>query len=118
VKPAAKCRFQLVCCAVSYCNTGAYHKDAGKASWFVNRSRTPRMHYRVHQYKGIVSAESGGKEPAGFALVSEKVQVVRAEFLQKLLRAGIEINKTNKIRGWLERHMGVPLLDADKLVKQ
>jgi hypothetical protein len=76
-----QCRFQLVCCVVSYYDTGAYHKDAGKASWFVNRSRTPRMHYRVHQYKGIVSAESGGKEPAGFALVSEKVQVVRAEFL-------------------------------------
>jgi hypothetical protein len=41
------------------------------------------------EYKGIVSAESGGKEPAGFALVPEKIQVVRAKFLQELLRAGI-----------------------------
>ncbi len=34
-------------------------------------------------------SESGGKEPTGFALVPEKVQVVRVKFLQELLRAGI-----------------------------
>ena len=50
----------------------------------------------ITEYKGTVSAESGGQHPAGFALVPEKVQVIRAEFLQQLLRAGIEINKTNK----------------------
>lgn len=72
----------------------------------------------ITEYKGIVSAESGGKEPAGFAVVPEKVQVVRGEFLQQMLRAGIEIKKANKIRGWLERHMAVPLLDDVKLVQQ
>jgi hypothetical protein len=45
----------------------------------------------------------------------ENVQVGRAEYLQELLRAGIEMHEANKIRGWLERHMGVPLLDTDKL---
>ena len=37
----------------------------------------------ITKYKGILSAESGGKEPAVFALIPEKVQVVRAEFLQE-----------------------------------
>jgi hypothetical protein len=48
----------------------------------------------------------------------EKVQVGRAENLRELLRAGIEMHKANNIRGWLERHMGVPLLDTDKLATQ
>ena len=42
----------------------------------------------------------------------------RAEYLQELIRAGIEMHQANKNRGWLERHMGVPLLDADKLTTQ
>jgi hypothetical protein len=32
----------------------------------------------IADYKGTVSAESGGRQPAGFALVPEKVQVIRA----------------------------------------
>jgi hypothetical protein len=28
------------------------------------------------------------------------------------------VNKVNKIRGWLERRMSAPLLDADNLVRQ
>ena len=71
----------------------------------------------IADYKDTVIAESGGQQPAGFALVPEKVQVIRAEFLQQLLCAGIEINKTNKMRAWLERHMGVPLLDSQQLVQ-
>ena len=62
----------------------------------------------ITDYKGIVSAESGGKEPAGFELVPEKVQVIRAEFRQQMLRTGIEMTKANKTREWLESHMGVP----------
>jgi hypothetical protein len=72
----------------------------------------------IEDYKGTVSAESGGQQPAGFALVPEKVQVIRAEFLQQLFHVGIEITKVNKLCPWLERHMGVSLLDDDKLVKQ
>jgi len=70
----------------------------------------------ITEYKGTVSAESGGQQPAGLKLVPKKVQVIRAEFLQELLRTGIEIQKANKVRAWLERHMGVPLLDSEKLV--
>ena len=72
----------------------------------------------IADYKGTVSAESGGQQPAGLALLPEMVQVIRAEFLLQLLRAGIEIQKANKVRAWLERHMGVPLLDSEKLVHQ
>ena len=53
-----------------------------------------------------------------FTEVPESVQVIRAEFLQEMLRAGIEVHKTNKIRGWLERRMSVPLLDDNNLVRQ
>ena len=36
---------------------------------------------------------AGGQEPVGFAEVPESVQVIRAEFLQEMLRAGIEVHK-------------------------
>ena len=36
-------------------------------------------------YKGTVSAESGGQQPAGLTLVPEKVQVIRAEFWEEML---------------------------------
>jgi hypothetical protein len=65
----------------------------------------------ITDYKDTVIAESGGQQPAGFALVPEKVQVIRVEFLQQLLREGIELAKVNKLCPWLERYMGVPLLD-------
>ena len=37
----------------------------------------------IDDYKGTVSTESGGQKPAGFTLVPEKVQVIRAEILQE-----------------------------------
>ncbi len=49
-----------------------------------------------------MNSESDGKEPAGFILVPKKVQVVRGEFLQELLRAGIEVRKTNINRGCIQ----------------
>jgi len=55
--------------------------------------------------KNVVSSQADGREPAGFALVPETVQVIRAEFLQEMLCAGIELQKAIKIRGWLERRM-------------
>ncbi len=76
-----------------------------------DNSPSPRMYYRVQGHR-----ESGGKEPAGFALVPEKVQVVRADFFQQFLLCGNrdEEDQQLQIRGWLERHMGVPLLEAHK----
>ena len=43
---------------------------------------------------------------------------VPPEFSQEMLRTVIEVHKVNKIRGWLERHMSVPLLDDNNLVRQ
>ena len=48
----------------------------GKASWFTSRSETPRTYA---DYKGAVSAKSGGQHPAGLAVVPENVLVIRAE---------------------------------------
>ena len=53
-----------------------------------------------------------------FTEVPESVKVIHAEFLQEMLRTGIEVHKDNKIRGWLERRMSVPLLDDNNLVRQ
>jgi hypothetical protein len=72
----------------------------------------------ITEYKGVVRSQADGQEPVGFAQVPETVQVVRAELLQEMLSAGIEVKKVNKIRGWLERRMSVPLLDTDNLVRQ
>ena len=43
---------------------------------------------------------------------------VPPEFSKEMLRTVIEVHKVNKIRGWLERRMSAPLLDADNLVRQ
>jgi hypothetical protein len=45
-------------------------------------------------------------------------QVARAEFLQELLSAGIEVGKATKLRRWLEGRMGLPLLSDDHLLRQ
>jgi hypothetical protein len=57
----------------------------------------------ITEYKGVVRSQAGGQEPVGFSEVPESVQVIRAEFLQEILRVGMEVHKDNKIRGWLER---------------
>jgi hypothetical protein len=71
----------------------------------------------ITEYKGVVRSQAGGQEPVGFAEVPESVQVIRAEFLQEMLHAGIEVHTANKIRGLLERRMSVPLLDDNNLVR-
>ena len=53
-----------------------------------------------------------------FERVPDHVQIVRAEFVEELLVAGIEINKANRWRAWLENRMGIPLLSDDKLLRQ
>ena len=58
-----------------------------------------RLQECITEYKGVVRSQAGGEEPVGFAEVPEQVQVIRAEFLQQMLCAGIEVNKVNKIRG-------------------
>jgi hypothetical protein len=49
----------------------------------------------IAEYRGVVRSQAGGQEPVGFADVPEAVQVIRAEFLQEMLRAGIEVRKAN-----------------------
>jgi hypothetical protein len=44
----------------------------------------------ITDYKGVITSQADGQEPDGFALVPETVQVIRAEFLQEMLRAGIK----------------------------
>ncbi len=51
----------------------------------------------ITDYKGVVSSQSDGKEPPGFALVPETVQVIRVELLQEMLRAGIKSHRWNKV---------------------
>ena len=70
----------------------------------------------ITEYEGVVLSQTVGQEPVGFAEVPETVQVIRAEFLQEILCVGIEVHKDIKIRGCLERHMSVPLLDEKNLV--
>ena len=113
-------------CGTCYTNVGSSKSDV--------RQYCKRMHHttKVHQkiagsqrgvqllqsitdYKVVVSSQSDGKEPVGFTLVPETVQVIRAEFLQEMLRADIELHKTNKLRGWMERRMSVPLIDDTNL---
>ena len=52
----------------------------------------------ITDYKGVITSQADGQEPAGFALVPETVQVILAEFLQEMLRAGLELHKADKIR--------------------
>jgi hypothetical protein len=53
----------------------------------------------ITDYKDVVSSQTDGQEPAAFALGTETFLVIRADFLQEMLYAGIELQKTKKIRG-------------------
>jgi hypothetical protein len=52
-----------------------------------------------------VSTQSGGQEPAGFALVPEKVQVVHAEFLQQMLRAPFHQDQKSSYADYMQLSM-------------
>jgi hypothetical protein len=76
----------------------------GRIGTCMLRTCTTTTYERLNSTTGkSVSRDStrmrDGQEPAGFALVPETVQVIRVEFLQQMLRARIEVQKTNKIRG-------------------
>ena len=67
----------------------------------------------ITDYKGVVSSQTDGQEPDGFALVPERrlsSSGHSCRILQEMIREGIELQKTKKIRGCLERHMSsIPL---------
>ena len=50
----------------------------------------------IATYKETVKVDTGGQEPVGLARVPEPVQVARAELLQELMAAGIEVTKVSK----------------------
>ena len=52
----------------------------------------------ITDYKGVVSSQADGQEPAGFALVPETVQVIRTEFFQEILRADIELHQLERMK--------------------
>ncbi len=81
-----------------YC--GSYYTNVGSCKSDV-RQHCNTMQYTRNVQKKISQAD--GQEPTGFALVPETVQVIRAEFLQEMLRVGIELHKADKIRPWMER---------------
>ena len=55
----------------------------------VNKEESNSSNVLTRDYKGIVNSESGGKEPAGFALVPEKVQVEQRFATQSLQRFAV-----------------------------
>jgi len=80
--------------------------------------RGTQMLQSIAAYKETVKDNTGGQEPVGFERVPEPVQVARAEMLQWLMAAGIEVKKVNKLRCWLEGRMGIPLLSDNNLISQ
>ena len=72
----------------------------------------------IATYKETVKVDTGGQEPVGLARVPEPVQVARAELLQELMAAGIEVTKVSKLRRWLEGRIGIPLLSDNHLISQ
>ena len=54
----------------------------------------------------------------GMDRVPKETQAARAECLEEFLTAGIEVVKINKMRGYLERRMGVSLTESRKLMNQ
>lgn len=70
--------------------------------------RGTRILQSIAEYKETVKADTGGQEPVGFERVPENVQVARAEMLQELMAAGIEVSRA-RLSGSLACSM--PLLE-------
>ena len=45
-------------------------------------------------------------------------QLLRAETLEEILTAGIEVSKIDKLRSWIERRMGFQLTRSDALMNE
>ena len=71
--------------ARQYCNTMQHTRNVQKK--IAGTQRGVQLLKCITDYKGVITSQADGQEPDGFALVPETVQVIRAEFLQEMLRA-------------------------------
>ena len=76
-----------------------------------------RLEDALQQHYEAVAAD-GGKCIAGATMVPIQTQLFRAEALQEFLDAGVEVDKLDDLRGFLERHSGHTLSQSSKLVAQ
>ena len=90
-----------------YFNNYCAEKNAGS-------QRGVQLLQCITDYTGVFNSQSDGQEPVGFSLVPETVQVIREEFLQEMLRPGIELHKTNTVSSFfyhfLPNHTSVTLI--------
>jgi hypothetical protein len=87
-------------------------KDAADAGGV--EKNTEQIQVSIHQFKGVLEAE--GKTVAGLNTVDKETQVLRAETLEEIITAGIEVSKLSKLRSWIERRMGFSLADPHELM--
>ena len=70
----------------------------------------------ITEYKGILAAED--VRAKGLEGVPRAAQLLRAETLEEILTAGIEVSKIDKLRSWIERRMGFQLTRSDALMNE
>ena len=96
-----------------HCNDCQKHKDN-----MAKRSMTDTNRAEIKQalaaFREEVAAEGGAVR--GLQAKAEETQAARAEVLEQFLFAGIEVEKIDKLRPWLERRMGISLCRSDDLM--
>ena len=71
----------------------------------------------LHDYKDVIKETFGeDAKVLGQTAVAEATQIFRAETLQVLLEAGVEVAKVDALRPYLERHSGMSLCGRQHLM--
>ena len=89
------------------------HKEA-MLSFNSSRVNLDALKAAVQEFSDQIQEETGFR-PQGMCDIPIDTQAFRAETLEEWLSAGIEVQKIDKLRSFLERRCGLTLTQADKM---
>lgn len=91
------------------------HKDAVSSDRKIE-TNSAALESAIEDYRK--QEEEDGSRVAGFQSVAKETQLFRADTLEAFLRAGVEVNKINLLRHFLERRCGHRLIHTCHLMNQ
>ena len=119
------CAGQLYCAACC-CNVGsaksavAGHVATAKhlqnvITKLANDANGQQLLGNIHDFEAAI-IDTTGQRSVGSVNITNDAKLFRAEALREVIQAGIAVEKLDKLRGFLERRVGIALVDSSNLM--
>jgi hypothetical protein len=97
-----------------HCWTVAKHLEGLKTA-LSSAENKDKIQAAIHDFKGVILESNDGAQILGMGLTPLATQVTLAEWTEDILKAGIPPNKSDKLRSYIERAVGISLTSASHL---